>query len=82
MGFAPITIEAFVKLHVKRNPDEDAAALKSRLEKALEAHKAGATCHCGEPIWVIGSAFAGNACFTCITGEAMPDKDYEIADAF
>jgi hypothetical protein len=81
MGFAPITIEAFVKLHVKSNPGEDPAALESRLHKALEAHKAGATCDCGEPIWVIGPAFAGNACFTCITGEAMPDDDYEIAGA-
>jgi len=81
MGFAPIAIDAFVKLHVKSNPTEDAAGLESRLEKALAAHRAGDTCDCGEPIWVIGSAIAGHACFTCITGEAMPDNDYEIADA-
>jgi len=30
---------------------------------------------------VIGSAFVGNACFTCITGEADPSDDYEIAEA-
>ena len=30
---------------------------------------------------VPGSAFAGNACFTCITGEAYPDGDYEIDEA-
>ena len=35
-------------------------------------------CECGEPIWVIGSAVAGHACFTCITGEATPSGDYEI----
>jgi hypothetical protein len=30
---------------------------------------------------VIGSAVVGNACFTCITGEAMPDNEYEIDEA-
>jgi hypothetical protein len=30
------------------------------------------------PIWAIGSAVVGNACFTCITGEADPSSDYEI----
>jgi hypothetical protein len=44
-------------------------------------YQAGARCHCGEPIWVIGSAEAGHACFTCITGEADPSEDYEIAEA-
>ena len=81
MPFVPIAIDAFVDLHVKSNPDEDPAAFKVRLKEALEARQAGATCECGEPIWVIGSAVAGHACFTCITGEATPDSDYEIADA-
>jgi hypothetical protein len=36
---------------------------------------------CGEPIWVIGSAEAGNACFTSITGDTEPSEDYEIAEA-
>jgi hypothetical protein len=30
---------------------------------------------------VIGSAETGHACFTCITGEADPSEDYEIAEA-
>ena len=30
---------------------------------------------------MIGSAEAGNACFTCITGESDPSQDYEIAEA-
>jgi hypothetical protein len=38
----------------------------------------GARCHCGAPIWAIGSAVVGNACFTCITSEADPSSDYEI----
>jgi len=38
----------------------------------------GARCYCGAPIWAIGSAVVGNACFPCITGEADPSSDYEI----
>jgi hypothetical protein len=38
-------------------------------------------CDCGNSLWVIGSAVAGNACFTCITHESVPDKDYEIDEA-
>jgi TolB-like protein len=32
-------------------------------------------------IFSIGSAEVGAACFTCITGEAWPDSDYEIDEA-
>ena len=81
MAFVPITVEAFVDLHVKANPDEDPEDLQFRLEEALEAHKGGKTCDCGEPLWVIGSAVARHACFTCITGEADAGDDYEITDA-
>jgi hypothetical protein len=81
MPFVPIAIDAFVNLHVKTNPDEDPAALKSRLTQALRDRQAGELCDCGEPIWVIGSAVARYACFTCITGEAVPNDDYEIAGA-
>ncbi|MEQ8765324.1 MAG: hypothetical protein RL885_15420 [Planctomycetota bacterium] len=81
MSFVPIEIDAFIDLHVKSNPGEDPADLKSRLTQALADRQAGETCDCGEPIWVIGSAVARYACFTCITGEAVPDDDYEIAGA-
>lgn len=81
MPFEPIAIDAFVDLHMKSNPDEDPKVLKSRLKRALEAHEAGTRCDCGEPIWVIGSAVVRHACFTCLTGEASPDSDYEIAGA-
>ena len=81
-GFAPISFNAYVDLHMRSNlkdmvRDEVVSALRS----ALTAHNNGTTCHCGNPIWVIGSAFVGNACFTCITGEAYPDGDYEIDEA-
>jgi hypothetical protein len=51
------------------------------LRSALASARAGARCECGGPIWVIGSAEVGLSCFTCITGEADPSDDYEIAEA-
>lgn len=81
MPFVPITIDGFLVLHSKSNPDVDPEELRSLLNEALEARRDGEKCDCGEPIWVIGSAVARHACFTCITGEAVPDGNYEIADA-
>ena len=81
-GFTPISFDAYVDLHMRSNPKDMASEeVISMLRSALTAHKNGTKCHCGNPIWVIGSAFAGDACFTCITGEAYPDGDYEIDEA-
>ena len=81
MPFVPIEIDVYVDLHLRNNPGTDRRETVARLEEALAARLAGATCDCGEPIWVIGSAIAHYACFTCITGEAVPEEDYEIAGA-
>jgi len=81
MGFVPIRLPDYVRLFLRSNRGETAAAVTARLEFALNAYEAGERCSCGEPIWVIGSAEAGHACFTCITGEAHPSSDYEIAEA-
>jgi hypothetical protein len=81
MPFTPISIQGYVRLHLKSNPGDHAADVTAHLESALKDYRAGARCQCGEPIWVIGSAVAGNACFACITGEADPSDDYEIAEA-
>jgi hypothetical protein len=81
MGFAPIQIDDYVRLHLKSNRGDTAAEVTAYLRSALKAYEAGARCQCGAPIWVIGSAFVENACFTCITGEADPSDDYEIAEA-
>ncbi len=81
MTFAPITIQDYVKLHVKNNRGDKAAEVTAQIQRALEAYKAGERCQCGEPIWVIGSSQVGLMCFTCITGEADPSSDYEIAEA-
>ena len=78
MGFVPIGVEEYVKLHMKSNPNEDRAALLETIRSCVSAALAGARCHCGEPIWVVGSTFVGHACFSCITGEGFPSEDYEI----
>lgn len=81
MGFVPIQLREYVRLHVRNNPDTNPAELMSRLRSALEAYNDGQRCQCGAPIWVIGSAEVGLMCFTCITGESEPSEDYEIAEA-
>ena len=78
MSFVPIRLEEYVKRHLKANPGENAAEFRSQLRQCVADAKAGAQCQCGAPIWAIGSAVAGQACFTCITGESSPDADYEI----
>ena len=80
-GFAPIKLNKFVEKYIKSNPDTSRKEIETGLKAALKDYKSGVQCDCGNPIWVIGSALAGNACFTCITGEAVPDSDYEIDEA-
>ena len=78
-GFTPIRLEEYVEMHLRANPDAERAEVVSLLEYAIDAYRRDIRCHCGAQIWIIGSAEAGLGCFTCITGEAMPDSDYEIA---
>ncbi len=80
-GFAPIKLKEYVNKHLKNNPGTSRKEIENGLKLALKDYKSGVKCDCGNPIWVIGSAVAGNACFTCITGEAVPDSDYEIDEA-
>ena len=77
-GFVPISVGEYVELHIKSNPGTDRSDLVKRLKYALAARERGVACACGGPLWVIGSAEAGLGCFRCITGESMPDGDYEI----
>ncbi len=80
-GFTPIKLEDYIQRHLKSNSDTSREEIESGLRSALTDHKAGVKCDCGNPIWVIGSALTGNACFTCITGVALPDDDFEIDEA-
>jgi hypothetical protein len=81
VAFVPIELEDYVEKHVVRNPGSRRSEVRERLQAALRDFQARVKCRCGNPIWVIGSAVVGRACFTCITGEAVPDHDYEIAEA-
>ena len=81
MGFKPISIVEYVKMHMENNPNENEKDLRERLDAALADYQKGEKCSCGMDIWVIGSASVGNSCFTCITGESFPTADYEIESA-
>lgn len=83
IGFEPIGFEEYVELAVANNPAYTREEITNSLKDALRAYKEDVRCWtCGNPIWVIGSAAAGwYGCFTCITGEAMPEDEYEIREA-
>lgn len=80
-GFTPISKDEFIKSYLANNPGTDRKEIESAIERSLELFREGGKCSCGNPIWVVGSAVAGTACFTCITGESKPDDDYEIEEA-
>jgi len=80
-GFKPISVNDFIKQYLVKNPSESEKEVRQSLNKALTDFKNGVKCTCGNDIWVIGSAFAGNSCFSCITGESYPSDDYEIDQA-
>ena len=80
-GFIPIKFDDYVARHLKNNPGTPRKEITDALKDALQAYRRGKKCACGEPLWVIGSAVAGHACFTCITLEATPDNDFEIDEA-
>lgn len=77
-NFASISIDNFLQKHKKKNKKENIAELKEQLLYFKKLKTAGATCDCGNEIWIIGSAFSGKTCFTCLTGESDPSNDYEI----
>ena len=81
MSFIPISIDNYVKTHLKSNPTDNEKVLRVWLEAALDDYQKGVKCHCGNDIWVIGSASVGNRCFTFITGKSHPAGDYEIDSA-
>lgn len=78
MGFKKISLTEYLKLHKKQNPHCNITEAKKQLNQTLKDYQNGIKCTCGNDIWVIGSAFVGNSCFTCITGESYPTDDYEI----
>lgn len=81
MAFIPITIDNYVKKHLKSNSSDNEKDVREKLNTSLSDYNNGIKCQCGNDIWVIGAAFVGNSCFTCITGESEPTDDYEINSA-
>jgi hypothetical protein len=81
MPFTSISIDNYLTMHLKSNPNENEKDLRQRLNVALANYQKGVKCSCGNEIWVVGSASVGNSCFTCITGEGSPSDDYEIDSA-
>lgn len=77
-GFIPISVEKFVDLFKENNPDMNAEDIKINLKHFKKLKIKGQKCDCGNPIWIVGSAIAGQGCFTCLTGETDNSKDYEI----
>jgi hypothetical protein len=79
--WTPISIDRYVKIHLKKNPNEKEIVLRVRLEAALDDYTKGKKCKCGKDIWVVGSASAPFGCFSCITGKKYPLGDFEIDSA-
>lgn len=74
----PISIDKYVKIHLRKNPNDKGKALRMRIDAALDYYKNGMKCRCGKDIWIVGSATAPFGCFSCITGRDHPCGDYEI----
>jgi len=77
----PISIDRYVKIHLKKNPNEQEKVLRIRIEAALDNYKNGVKCECGKDIWIVGSASSPFGCFSCISGKKHPAGDYEIESA-
>lgn len=81
MAFIPIHPEEYLDRRLSADSSLKEADLRRRLYQALADHRRGVKCSCGNDIWVLGSAEAGNQCFSCITGKKDPTTEYEIDKA-
>ncbi len=77
----PISIDQYVKIHLRKNPNDNEKILRMRIDAALDYYKNGIKCQCGKDIWIVGSTAAPFGCFSCITGKDHPRGDYEIDSA-
>jgi hypothetical protein len=81
MSYIPISIGDYLKEYLESNPGVNEKVLRIRLETALDDFHRGIKCKCGNDIWVVGSAFSVNKCFSCITSKDHPAGDFEIDSA-
>jgi hypothetical protein len=79
--WTPISIDKYVKVHLKKNPDDKENVVRVRLEAALDDYRNGIKCKCGKDIWIVGSASFQFGCYSCISGKAHPAGEYEIDSA-
>jgi hypothetical protein len=77
----PISIDQYVKIHLRKNPNDNEKTIKMRIDAALDYYKNGLKCRCGNDIWIVGSTTVPFGCFSCITGNDHPRGDYEIDSA-
>ncbi|TWT94925.1 hypothetical protein [Neorhodopirellula pilleata] len=77
-SFTLISRDEYIERFLTANPSEHRSDVALRLDAAIAAYEDDRRCSCGAAIWIVGSAEAGYGCFTCITGDATPDNDYEI----
>jgi hypothetical protein len=79
--WTPISIDKYVKIHLKKHPNENEKVLRIRIEAALDNYRNAVKCQCGKDIWIAGSALDPFGCFSCISGKEHPLGEYEIDPA-
>ena len=79
--FTPISLDDYIEKVETSGSRSKREGIKRDLMIALERYRAGIKCPCGNPIWVIGSAFSVNLCFSCLTGDEPTSDVYEIDEA-
>lgn len=77
-NFNYISIDNFIKKTLGKTSYSNSRELKRSLEEFKNRKLEGEVCNCGNEIWIIGSAYTGKGCFTCITRETNCSGDYEI----
>jgi hypothetical protein len=77
----PITIDEYVKLHLKKHKNENEKVIRVRIEAALDDYQKGVKCKCGNDIWIVGSASTPEGCYTCLSGKRHPAGEFEIDTA-
>ena len=77
--FEPISMDECLRMLLKNNPHAKETEIKEKLKWAVSLKKEDVRCLCGKKIWALGSALAGHPiCYSCTTGKALPDDEYEI----
>ena len=71
----PISIDKYVKIHLRKNQNDNEKALRMRIDAALDYYKNGMKCRCGKDIWIVGSATAPFGCLTCIKNNSDDWED-------